>query len=121
MTHDSLKPLEEDCDEIGAGWSEDTWNRTVSYLRDIMHRIWKEKGLLIDIPDIEPSRNGSIDIHWDYPEYELVINVKADETAEATFYGDNREKIKVKGTTPLNAESGELWLWLTKQAKKTVG
>lgn len=117
-----LEWTEEDCEEIGKGWTEETWSRSVSYLRAITDRIWYERGILVDLPDIEPGRNGSIDIHWDYfPDYELIINVKADKSAEATFYGDNKDKIKIKGATPLNSEGGELWLWLTQRMKSTLG
>jgi hypothetical protein len=80
---------EDDCEEIGTGWSENTWKRATEYVLEIINKIWITDRVFMDIPDIEPGRDGSIDIHWDYPDYELLINVKASESEKATFYGDN--------------------------------
>ncbi len=42
-------------------------------------------GSILDAPNILPGPDNSIDLHWDYPKYEILINIPADPMAEASF------------------------------------
>ncbi|MGO9060087.1 MAG: hypothetical protein ACLQU2_22305 [Candidatus Binataceae bacterium] len=91
-------------DEDGAPCTEETWSRAATLLAQISLSLFEKGGEKIDVPRILPGPNGSIDIHWDKLDYELLINIPADPKASATFYGDNREKSKIKGSFDSNRE-----------------
>jgi hypothetical protein len=110
--------LPEDWDEEGAvGYSEDTWARAIQYLRRQALACWFHQGVAIPRPRIGPGPAGSIDIHWQTASYELLINVPRDESARATFYGDDYGALSIKGTFDPSAQpAGHLALvsWLTR-------
>lgn len=58
----------------------------------------------VDLPEILPGPDGSIDLHWDYPGYEILINISAGPDAKVGFYGDDRSTVQVKGSFDLHRE-----------------
>lgn len=100
-------------DELGEiGYAEETWLRAVEFLRKYSERLWNSAEHVLDAPKILPGPDGSIDIHWDEPNYEILINIPADPTVEAGFYGDDRGAISMKGTFDANTLNHGLHLWL---------
>jgi len=87
---------EDEGEEIA--FTEQTWSRAVILLMRMSKMLLDEHGRAIDAPRILPGPHGSIDIHWDTENYELLLNVPVDATEQVTFYGDNREKSKIKGS-----------------------
>jgi hypothetical protein len=71
--------------EGGVQISEATWFRAVGFLMRQAGRLWNQQRKVMDAPDITPVPDGSIDIHWDYPSYELLVNIPSDENAMAGF------------------------------------
>lgn len=49
------------------------------------------------IPEVLPGPDGSIDSHWDYSQYEILINIPIDPVAKIGFYCDNRGDLQLKG------------------------
>lgn len=109
-----LLALVDDWDDEGAvRIGENTWRRAVEFLTRYARWIWDDYGKAIDAPDIAPGPNGSVDLHWDYPAYELLVNIPHDPRAMAGFYGDNRGDAFNKGSfDPALANEG-LLLWLS--------
>jgi hypothetical protein len=104
-------------DDAGAKEIEETtWRRAVDFLAHNARYIWDRYGLAIATPDITPAPNGSVDLHWDRPEFELLINLPSDPSAPAGFYGDDRGEVVIEGRFNPNRRNEGLILWLTKQA-----
>ena len=106
-----------DVDDHGeAGYSEETWNRAVEFLTKNAKWLWDSFGRVIDAPRILPGPDGSIDIHWDHPSFEILINIPADPGAKAGFYGDDRGEIAIKGSIdPSRFNHHGLLLWMAEQ------
>lgn len=108
--------------ELGDDWdmegssavSEEAWNQAVRFLKNHARAMWQNHGIEIDPPHIAPGPDASIDCHWDFPDYELLINFPADPTAMAECYGDDRGRIRMKATFDPNTINEGLLLWLRK-------
>lgn len=112
-SHDLMELEDEEgirlCDEA-------TWQRAVTFL--INQALWllNEKRLIMQTPDIWAGPDQSIDLHWESSSYELLINVPADANQPAGFYGDDRGKLKIKGTLDPSRLTEGLLLWLEKNS-----
>lgn len=112
-----LLELEDDWDTEGSpAIAIATWNRAVEWLKNHADQIGRSHGIEIDPPHIGPGPDGSIDLHWDFPEYELLINFPADPAAMADCYGDDRGRIRFKATLDPKTTNEGVLLWL-KNAK----
>lgn len=110
--------LEDDFDDEGSpGYSEQVWKRAVEFLAKNAKWLLEIYGHLIDAPAILPGSGGSIDIHWDCPSYELLINFPADPQAMAGFYGDDRGEISIEGKFDPSTFNHGLLLWLAKASR----
>ncbi|MBZ5503507.1 MAG: hypothetical protein LAN59_14955 [Acidobacteriia bacterium] len=106
--------LQDDWDGEGSrAYSEETFNRAVVFLIKHIGRGWESCGLPSPIPRIGPGPDGSIDLHWRQPSWELLVNIPADPNEMATFYGDNYGLQKIRGSLdPQKIDSG-IAGWLT--------
>jgi len=77
-------------------------------------RVWEKHGVKIGAPEILPGPDGSIDIHWNYPGYELLLNVPPDSDQPITYYGDDRKGNSLKGVLA-SADNGGFLLWLSRR------
>ncbi len=105
----------EDWDEDGAKpIDKEAWNRAVRFLIEHAASAWKSEARVLDSPDITPCPDGSVDLHWDFPRYEMLINFPVDPAQRAGFYGDDRGTLFIKGTfDPATLNQG-LLDWLSK-------
>ena len=105
--------LEDDWDGEGSpGYSEDTFNRAVAFLTTHAEWLWESCSKRSPAPRIGPGPDGSIDLHWKQPSWELLVNIPADANEMATFYGDNYEAQKIRGSLdPKNFNLG-IATWL---------
>ena len=92
-------------------------DRAFEFLKDLFKQAVEEFSVEINIPEILPGPNQSVDILWDFPDYELLINIPANETRPPTYYGDNRGENITRGSiaTPENARMVGVWLICLKQ------
>lgn len=105
--------LPDDFDDEGSpAYTEEVWRRAVTFLEQNAEWVRSCFDRLIEAPEILPGPEGSIDIHWDYPSYELLVNIPADPEGMAGFYGDDRGKISIKGTFDPKTFNHGLLLWL---------
>ncbi len=94
-----LLGLGDDWDGEGSpGYSEATLDRAIAFLNAHTERLWDMYGIQPPIPSIGPGPEGSIDIHWKQPTWELLVNIPADPDKMAAFYGDNYGTQKIKGS-----------------------
>lgn len=71
-----IKDLKFSWDDDGAKIIEvETWNKSVKILENIFEEVRKNYNKYIILPDINPCRNGSIDISFDSKGYALLINI----------------------------------------------
>ncbi len=105
--------LEDDWDGEGSlGYSEDTFNRATEFLTTYVEGLRDLYGIRLPIPRISAGPDGSIDLHWKQPTWELLVNIPTDINEMATFYGDNYETQKVSGSLdPKNFNLG-IATWL---------
>ena len=113
-TSRAILKLELDEDVAQTPYTEATWTRAVDFLRRNAKWVSKTLGRTVDLPEILPGPDGSIDLHWEYPDYELLINVSADPNAKASFYGDDRGEMSIKGKFDSNTFNHGLLLWLAR-------
>jgi hypothetical protein len=111
-----LKQLPFDWDEERAISIEDT---TVDYacwfLKHYYNYTLKHLGIKIQLPEINPCPDGSIDLEWHTPDAQLLINIRKDKegTYTAYYYGDrHNNKMQVKGSTPFSEFSEHLAVWM---------
>lgn len=109
-----LVDLGDDWDDEGAlAIAERTWERATGFLKRQAERLWSEASRLLPVPDIMPVPNGSIDLHWETDEYELLINVPDDPNKPASFYGDHYDEIQIRGTLDPDSDHPGVLSWLT--------
>lgn len=95
--------------------SEQTWTRATEFLTKSALWVWDIHSKVIDIPDIMPGPDNSIDLHWEYPGYELLINIPADPTGTIGYYGDDYGVMLIKGTIDPNKINLVLLQWLAEE------
>lgn len=71
-------------------------------MRSFLEQAWEGAEFLkedfdLDIPKINPSGDGSIDLHWKNSDRELLVNIPSD-GCFASYYGDDYGDIKITGT-----------------------
>lgn len=95
--------------------NEQTWIRATEFLTKNAKWVWDIHSHVIDTPHILPGPENSIDLHWDYSGYELLINIPADPAEMAGFYGDDHGVISIKGKFDPNKINHGLLLWLAEE------
>jgi hypothetical protein len=109
----SILELHDDWDDEGSiGYKEETWNRATQFVLNSARFLWDHHTTIMDTPDIGPGPDGSIDIHWETEKYELLVNISADLKALATFYGDNKGSLSIKGNLNPDSDNPVLLCWL---------
>jgi len=63
-----------------------TWNRAIAFLRSLNSVALNDLKVVPRIPKIGPCSDGSIDLHWNFADVELLINFPED-SIMASFYG----------------------------------
>jgi len=100
---EQILKLEDDWDERGSKKiTKETWFSTVSFIIKYAEYIYTDLNIVIDLPKIYPSINGSIDLDWETNNYGILMNI-ADGGKFATFYADDKKNQKSEGEfNPLN-------------------
>lgn len=77
--------LEDDWDEEGArAFKEETFERVILIVKKILSLT-----KLTQFPNISPSSEGDIDIHWKNEKFELLIGIPEDPEEPFGYYGDD--------------------------------
>lgn len=91
---------------------ERVWRRATLFLVRYAKHLWETEVRCLDAPDILPGPDGSVDLHWNYPGYEILVNVPREEAALAGFYGDDRGRATIKGKFDPASMNEGLLSWL---------
>ena len=90
--------LGEDWDGEGASPVHiDALNRAVDFTRKAVAGAAARQGGPADPPKLSPGPMGSVDVHWEYPNRELAVNISADQRTLATFYFRSDEETRISG------------------------
>ena len=72
--------------------------RAIAFLRTHADEACR-RGYTLAVPRILPGPDGSVDVHWELDDFEVLLNFPVDAGAPATFYGDDRRQGgAIKGT-----------------------
>lgn len=108
--------IEDNWDSEGSpGYSEETWLRATSFVRNIAATFLNRYATTrIGPPTITPGPDGSIDVRWVSAKRTMLINFPANENAPADFFGHDKGQDIIKGTLDLASQNHWLLLWLTR-------
>jgi hypothetical protein len=82
--------LMSDFDDKGSPpYSEETLANAISFLKKLAYSIWKLNHTVIALPKILPGPEGSVDVCWKTPKFQLLINFPKDPNEPASYYGDD--------------------------------
>jgi hypothetical protein len=102
-------------DEDGAAMVQrSTLTRAVNFLQNTARKVFEAYKVAIDAPIFRPGPDGSVDLHWNYPAYETLINVPSNPDEPIAYYGDDKRGNSAEGHLS-SGENIELILWLTKK------
>jgi len=76
-------------DELGLTCSHETWQRGIRILTAHAFSVWQNARVVIRPPVISAGPDGSVDLYWTAEPYGLLLNVPADPTQPATYFGDD--------------------------------
>ncbi|MHA1271702.1 MAG: hypothetical protein ACTSPY_18075 [Candidatus Helarchaeota archaeon] len=93
-------------------YKKETFYRVSTFLKQLYKKLIDEYGVVIQIPAIGPSSDGSIDVHWKTKKFELLLNIPEDPQEYAGFYGDNYGNESIEGNFNLFALQDVLIRWL---------
>ena len=80
-------------DESARKIDRSTFYRAAQFLR----KTAEVAGSRLPLPDVLPVPDGSIDILWRNPKFELLINVPPTTEVEGDFYGKSSSNLEIKG------------------------
>jgi hypothetical protein len=110
-----IQDLAQSIEESEKPHTIDVWERAVRFLARNSWWALARFGCAIDAPRVLPGPEGSMDLHWDYPEYELLVNIPSQQSAFAGFYGDDRGSLTIKGKVHPDSFNSGLVLFLTER------
>lgn len=86
------------------------------FVKDYLIAIKNNYFIEVQLPEINPCPDGSIDLDWLTPHAQLLINIRKDNENNdfiAYYYGDRHsDKTQFKGSTPTNEFSESLAVWM---------
>jgi hypothetical protein len=112
----AILSIETDPEEgISEPYASQTWESAIKLLRQMADLFWQATGEIIPTPLIGPAVQGSIDLFWELPNgLTLLINVPADASKGATFFGRRLQLSKVSGVLGSDdIEPRHLTAWLS--------
>ncbi len=89
-----------------------TWERASTFLRRHAQLARDVNRESTGVPTISPADQGSIDLHWTFPDGQLLINVPRDAGAQGTFFGRSSRGESISGYVDLDNPNPRLLVWL---------
>jgi hypothetical protein len=113
---ESIMALPADFDGEGSiAYDTATLNRVRSFLENLASLLLHRYQSVLVIPDILPGPEGSVDLHWENENFELLINIPADSSTPATYYGDDFGNNTSEGTFEVDQVDQGFLAWLKKK------
>jgi hypothetical protein len=110
-----INNLKEDWDYEGAvPIDKELYISAINFLIDYSTEIFKKTGLVISTPEINPCKDGSIDLSWRTSAARMLINIrKIENELLAYYYGDfYSNKSQMKGNVHLDSVYEHLATWM---------
>jgi hypothetical protein len=106
--------LTDNWDENGAlKVSKDVYFTASTFLKKYGLYILNDLETIISAPEINPVKDGSIDLEWHTPHARMLINVR--NNGEIAYYGDNNADLNsIKGKIMADTIQKFLAVWMTK-------
>jgi hypothetical protein len=89
-----------------------TFSRAISLLTMLAYQAQTDASAEFPLPRISPSPDGSVDLLWESPGFELLVNVPAGPDALATFAGEKANQIRLTGETNPEKPAEILLKWI---------
>jgi hypothetical protein len=114
LISDSMAILEcqDDADDGFISYSKETLDRAITFVTSYIELSERLFGISVPLPKLLPGPSGSIDVHWKNEKKELIVNIPADKSANALFYGDDYAKLFIKGALAASAPHPSILMWL---------
>ena len=110
--------LPENWDEDGAmPIKEEVWQIAVQFLRNYAEYIWRNYNIVIEAPEINPTRGGTVDLSWTTKKnVGLLINIRIHNGEPIAFYyGELPDNIGIiKGSVSTQDVADHLAVWMKK-------
>lgn len=90
------------------------WERAAQFLADYARWAWDNQGRRIELPEVLPGPEGSVDLHWRTRHFELLLNVPTDPSKFIEYFGDDAKGNTTKGII-VTIDNGGLLTWLMKR------
>lgn len=100
--------------EGSAKYNRETLDKAAEFLRSQDKLILGIQNRSLPVPQINPGPDGSIDLFWKQPTWELLVNVPARANEGASFYGEDNTGQHIKGSFGTSIFNLELVMWLMK-------
>ena len=112
----NLLDLKEDWDDEGAlACSPKTYLRAIEFLVRYSNEVLITYNIIIDFPEINLAKNGSIDLEWRNENYILLINFINSKELDIHYYGeDSISKTIIKGFIDYKSINKDLAFWMQK-------
>ncbi len=116
IASESLLQLEDDWDEEGAiATNKLTYSRAIELLINYSRHLLTTYNSIISVPEINITKNGSIDLEWRTENYILLINIQNNVDLYVHYYGeDYKGKTIIKGFIESFLINNDLAFWMQK-------
>ncbi len=103
------------------GWDEEDalpidkiiWENATSFLKAYVKYFDRKYLTALELPEINPVRDGSIDLEWRTAKGRLLINFNHKDLQRASFYGDGyTDEDRIKGDISIKGVKEHLALWM---------
>ena len=114
--HEKLTVLADNWDGEGsAEYKTETINTAAEFLMSQGRLLHEICGMSLPVPQINPGPDGSIDLFWKQPTWELLVNVPANSNQAASFYGEDQTGHTIKGSLDTSEPNIGVIVWLMKK------
>lgn len=110
----NILSLKEGWGDNGKQITTEIYRRSIKLLIDYANHIFDHYDIVINGPEINPVRNGSVDLVWNTENGYLLINVKEFKNDYlGTFFGFRKSNRKIKeGEIDLNCIEPDMAMWM---------
>lgn len=116
VSSENLLKLENDWDDEGAiSTNKVIYGRAIDILLNYCRDIMNNYKIIVSAPEINITKDGSIDLEWRSKDYILLLNIQNSEDFVVQYYGeDYKSKTIIKGIIESYTINNDLAFWMQK-------
>lgn len=99
-------------DEDDKSFKMETWKFTAEFLIELFYKFNESHAFYLEMPNILPVGDLSIDIHWKTDNMELTINFSPDFIDHPSFYGRDKNDNEIQGIMEIDKVFLVIFPWL---------